>query len=93
MASGALAPERPMSRGLLKNTILGLVLGLIIVVGGVVAWSISGSPQRCRPICAWSPILSKNRLTIEVMQKFERNGAQVKVMRWDQGDAAACRVG
>ena len=37
LASGALAPERPMSRGRLKNTVLGLLLGLIIVVGGVFA--------------------------------------------------------
>ena len=37
LAGSALAPERPMSRGRLKNTVLGLVLGLIVVVGGVLA--------------------------------------------------------
>ena len=37
LAGSALAPERPMSRGRLKYTVLGLVLGLIVVVGGVLA--------------------------------------------------------
>ena len=37
LASGALVPELPMSRGRLKNSMLGLVLGLMIVVGGVFA--------------------------------------------------------
>ena len=37
LASGALVPERPLSRGRLKNTVLGLLLGLIIVAGGVIA--------------------------------------------------------
>ena len=49
MASGALAPERPMSRGLLKNTILGLVLGLIIVVGGVFAVEYFREPAKMPP--------------------------------------------
>ena len=37
LAGSAVAPERPMSRGRLKNTVLGLVLGLMAVVGGVFA--------------------------------------------------------
>ena len=49
MASGALAPERPMSRGLLKNTMLGLVLGLIIVVGGVFAVEYFREPAKKSP--------------------------------------------
>ena len=49
LASGALAPERPMSRGLLKNTMLGLVLGLIIVVGGVFAVEYFREPAKMPP--------------------------------------------
>ena len=37
LAGSAVAPERPMSRGLLTNTALGLVLGLMVIVGGVFA--------------------------------------------------------
>jgi hypothetical protein len=38
-------------------------------------------------------LLSNNRLTIQVMQKCEREESQVKVMRQDQGDAAASSMG
>ncbi len=37
LAGSAVAPERPMSRRLLTNTALGLVLGLMVVLGGVFA--------------------------------------------------------
>jgi uncharacterized protein involved in exopolysaccharide biosynthesis len=37
LAGSAVAPERPLSRGRLTYTMLGLVLGLIVVMGGVFA--------------------------------------------------------
>ena len=37
LAGSAVVPERPMSRKLLTNTALGLVLGLLAVVGAVFA--------------------------------------------------------
>jgi uncharacterized protein involved in exopolysaccharide biosynthesis len=37
LAASAVAPERPLSRRRLMNTVLGLVLGLLVVVGGVYA--------------------------------------------------------
>ena len=37
LAGSAMAPEQPMSRWRLRSTVLGLLLGLIIVVGGVIA--------------------------------------------------------
>ncbi len=38
-------------------------------------------------------MLSKNHLTVEATWKFERDGAQVKWMRWDQGNAEASWIG
>jgi uncharacterized protein involved in exopolysaccharide biosynthesis len=37
LAGSAVTPERPMSRGRLKNTVLGMILGLMTVMGGVFA--------------------------------------------------------
>ena len=37
LAGSAVAPERPMGRGRLRNTMLGLILGLMAVVGAVFA--------------------------------------------------------
>jgi uncharacterized protein involved in exopolysaccharide biosynthesis len=37
LAGSAVAPERPLSRGRLTYTMLGLVLGLMVVMGGVFA--------------------------------------------------------
>ena len=49
LAGSAVAPERPMSRGRLKNTELGLVLGLMAVVGGAVAVEYFREPAKMPP--------------------------------------------
>ena len=49
LAGSAVAPERPMSRGRLKNTVLGLVLGLMAVVGGVFAVEYFREPAKMSP--------------------------------------------
>jgi uncharacterized protein involved in exopolysaccharide biosynthesis len=49
LAGNAVTPERPMSRGRLKNTVLGLILGLMAVMGGVFAVEYFREPAKVSP--------------------------------------------
>jgi uncharacterized protein involved in exopolysaccharide biosynthesis len=49
LAGSAVAPERPLSRGRLTYTLLGLVLGLVVVMGGVFAVEYFREPAKVKP--------------------------------------------
>jgi hypothetical protein len=49
LAGSAVVPERPLSRGRLTYTALGLVLGLLVVMGGVFAVEYFREPAKVDP--------------------------------------------
>jgi uncharacterized protein involved in exopolysaccharide biosynthesis len=49
LAGNAVAPERPLNRGRLTYTLLGLVLGLLVVMGGVFAVEYFREPAKVSP--------------------------------------------
>ena len=97
VASGAVAPERPMSKKLLTNTALGLVLGLMAIVLVVFAMEYFREPARrssgLQPEHDTAPDDAKNHLTVEARRNSEQDKAQVRRRVQKQGVASAFWVG